>query len=52
MMLRTMGLTARQTVRRVGKIDISLTGGRHRLSCCVGERTRNVVHSSVLWIVW
>ena len=51
-MLRTVGFTARQTVRGVGKIDISLTDARDRLSRCVGERTRHVVRGSVPWIVW
>ena len=51
-MLRTVGFTARQRVRGVGKIVISLTDVRHRLSRCVGERTRNVVRGTVLWIVW
>ena len=50
-MLRTAGFTARQTVRGVGKIDISLTDVRHRLSLCVGARTRNVVRGSGLWMV-
>ena len=48
-MLRTVGFIARQTVRGVGKIDISLTDVRHRLPRCVGERTRNVARGSILW---
>ena len=51
-MLRSMGFTARQTVRVLGKIDIILTHVCHGLSRCVGERSRNVVRGSVLWIVW
>ena len=50
-MLRTVGFTARQIERGVVKSDISVTDVRHRLSRCVGERTRNVVRGSVLWMV-